>query len=776
MSDETHALQQRDQSFKGSAWVRISAINISSATGREVNVKNVERLKNIFELEGCLPKHPHHHVPVLVKQGDFESGLRSSDVTAANLKNCGTANPPTLKFPDRALECLHGKHRLLAARSHLPPKDQLWVVDLYVESSQHFSLVQDFHYEYPNSLNMTDGEIFWHILLDDANAGEWMARLSSTKRKDLKQLLRHPGYKQAFLELLPVPGLWVGLKLGTLHRFLTLKCDEEIICYLNNVAILWSGMLGNANPKHVNLNTVEQLGRRIPKYCKIDEVHVRNSMKEVVDNQYAMFPGLKGSQREEILQNILQQRTLIPTLVTFFEDLKYLEPLSKAMKLLIEKESMSVHRSFEYMFTGGLATTCEIETAEGIFGHHKVENIDQKMELGYQQLWLYTMRHFPEMVDFTPRKENSQPKPPNQDPDFTIIFDFAQLAHRLGFDSQDIQDIRAKDPHISTAREFLAKVRPSDIYNHDSFEDSLHAIAKALQNIPKRGLTPNRPDEGPRASDDDLSRRCGRPFEFDHVHTKDQLFLPTLYSTKVRMGAHPLFIKKCFFFFCFNKYRKLNIVNGDIPNPVGNNDSTRVSMKTQEHRDTEMGETHTVPESRREAHESPPVVASSSRTPVPETHRNSPVSKIHGKAPIPRPSSPPIPDAADLDREMMTENGEKLARTVIFVGDTIDTGYLKIEGKSPKEILKMVVDNYTRQDLLLLTPTSGKLVTNDSDRMMHGVMASIQCNEFLFVNRALGFNQRVVDNYIQKRGVPAAPSVEEEKRKKRVRARDDKGR
>jgi hypothetical protein len=51
-------------------------------------------------------------------------------------------------------------------------------------------------------------------------------------------------------------------------------------------------------------------------------------------------------------------------------------------------------------------------------------------------------------------------KPTNHDPDVTVIFDFADLAQRLGFDSDNIRNIKAVNPHLGTAREFLEKARP----------------------------------------------------------------------------------------------------------------------------------------------------------------------------------------------------------------------------------------------------------------------------------------------------------------------------
>jgi hypothetical protein len=54
----------------------------------------------------------------------------------------------------------------------------------------------------------------------------WWARLSKSKRKDLKQLLKHEGFTMAFDALLAIPGIWVGLRIGMLHKLIAMKCDE----------------------------------------------------------------------------------------------------------------------------------------------------------------------------------------------------------------------------------------------------------------------------------------------------------------------------------------------------------------------------------------------------------------------------------------------------------------------------------------------------------------------------------------------------------------------
>lgn len=82
-----------------------------------------------------------------------------------------------------------------------------------------------------NERPIPDGEIFRRIRLYHRGKcteleQKWWARLSESKRKDLRQLLKNQKYAEAFDQLLEWPGLWYPIQLGTLHRLLTMRCDE----------------------------------------------------------------------------------------------------------------------------------------------------------------------------------------------------------------------------------------------------------------------------------------------------------------------------------------------------------------------------------------------------------------------------------------------------------------------------------------------------------------------------------------------------------------------
>lgn len=100
--------------------------------------------------------------------------------------------------------------------------------------------------KYENEQPFSDGDILWRIRhyfhsKDKSRENIWWARLTPAKQRDVKQLLKNDKFAAAFDNLLDKPGLWTGIQLGTLHRFLTLRCDEvclKIYFYINIILII----------------------------------------------------------------------------------------------------------------------------------------------------------------------------------------------------------------------------------------------------------------------------------------------------------------------------------------------------------------------------------------------------------------------------------------------------------------------------------------------------------------------------------------------------------
>jgi hypothetical protein len=121
---ESHVHSAKASSLKASAVVRLDSIQLTGGNSRDLDKKNVERLKRIFGMEGCLRLDARNHIPVLVEKVAFEHAWNTRRQTEPY---------PHLEFSRGILKCLHGRHRILAAYDFLPRIDQWWIVDIYVE-------------------------------------------------------------------------------------------------------------------------------------------------------------------------------------------------------------------------------------------------------------------------------------------------------------------------------------------------------------------------------------------------------------------------------------------------------------------------------------------------------------------------------------------------------------------------------------------------------------------------------------------------------------------
>lgn len=125
-------LSEKSRTFCGSAKVSISQLCHEDllTNPRQLDPKNVARLKNIYLLEGCHRLDSEHHVPALINEASLDRALRAATISRSALK--GLEAPEQLVL-EGELTVLHGRHRLEAAKDFLSADDKWWVVDLYLE-------------------------------------------------------------------------------------------------------------------------------------------------------------------------------------------------------------------------------------------------------------------------------------------------------------------------------------------------------------------------------------------------------------------------------------------------------------------------------------------------------------------------------------------------------------------------------------------------------------------------------------------------------------------
>lgn len=242
MDEVTNFAYAKHREFRGLARVGLSDLQFDE--DHTIFPQNVHRLNKIFQIEGCQRLDERNYIDVVATDSQLYT-VQPGCLQDAPPKAWGSS--PVLGVGP--LKCLTGQHRVRAAQKYLDANDQWWVARVYSDSMLRTiychpistdtspdlsrSPCQRLAEEYLNEKPPSDGEIFYkirqyHLANDEANELKWWARLTETKRKDLKQLLRDTRYANAFDSMLPWPGLWAPVKLGSLHRLLCLKCDEVL--------------------------------------------------------------------------------------------------------------------------------------------------------------------------------------------------------------------------------------------------------------------------------------------------------------------------------------------------------------------------------------------------------------------------------------------------------------------------------------------------------------------------------------------------------------------
>lgn len=232
--------------FKGTARIYFSHLDFPSPV-RLVDPQIVKSLNRTFAIAGCLQSELDYRIPAIIKSQTIDSALEALGISAETFKATSSHQPRVLQLPDGVrLECLHGQHRILAAASALPVSDHWWTVDLYGNGLLHplyhkppanISLgladktKQRLREGYSYSVNYTDGEIFRQVRLsqiqnDSVSSDRWLARLTQSKTRDLRALLKRDILIKALDSILALRGLWGAFKLGSMDVFSTLRCDE----------------------------------------------------------------------------------------------------------------------------------------------------------------------------------------------------------------------------------------------------------------------------------------------------------------------------------------------------------------------------------------------------------------------------------------------------------------------------------------------------------------------------------------------------------------------
>lgn len=415
-----------------------------------------------------------------------------------------------------------------------------------------------------------------------------MARLSPNKVKRLRQLSSRTEVRAAFDRLRMIPALLLqGMKFGSLPRVLATSCNEvclaftltsasmltgqEIVHTLNSLLEEWSYYLSCDRAKMMKMDpqTVARLQGKAPGISAQDAREVEGLVLSG-----AVFQNFASSERKDIWKRLKKRKTIISSLDHFFQNMWYLEACANCMKRLAvpTKDHPSIKIALMRLFEPDHGNNnCIIQTSETDFRQQSGTQAD-RAELGYRQLWLYAMRHYPKI----PRPSGGDDlvaKPDCEKADDTVLHGLAVLAQRLGFNSPNIQQLAEQSPDRQIARDVLLKARPPGHYrfNGGTFESLVTRICDCFSEaIP---IDQQASQEPIRSREPKPKARRGLPHRRDQKRDSRFLFLDNLHSSDLQLGGKvtTFFVRQCVYSAFFGRLPDSSPVNAMKSQPF--NDS-----------------------------------------------------------------------------------------------------------------------------------------------------------------------------------------------------------
>ncbi|PYH75442.1 hypothetical protein BO82DRAFT_410486 [Aspergillus uvarum CBS 121591] len=539
---ERQLAAEQQLKYQGTARVELSQISIDSLGDQEIDQKNVERLSQIFLKNGCRRLRIRNHVTAIIPKHCLDRACRAASVTSDQLKS-SRQNPPLLAFPNLRLQCIHGKHRLKAAAETLPPSDRWWTVDLYLDDIS-LELRNALADEYGDEKHPSDGEIYrkYRYYQRENNAlsqERWLLRLSENKASRIKQLnsTKNSHLCAALNKLLAIPGLWNGLSLGSMNSVMALKCDEEIIHYLTHIKSFWAALVDHDSDKmsRIDTHTVETLQLYAPRASDVDQKIVEG---RILSGE--VFSNFSRSERAAILENLQMNEDcegVIPSLTTFFHDINYLKLCADGVERLVELNGKyptvrsALINSFQPQSTGDEYL---IQTSENNFRRQSGPK-EERLMFGYRQLWMYAMRHYPNMpreIRCDQKSRTAQAKGRAKADDH-VIFNMAVLARKLGFRSPQIMAILKESPDLKIALDALLRARKSTNYTYG--DENLRTLSKQIVRCFARAVPIETPPALSRTGQAiALRERCGAPPADIQPLECSGIFLDQLHSPVVK--------------------------------------------------------------------------------------------------------------------------------------------------------------------------------------------------------------------------------------------------
>lgn len=269
------------------------------------------------------------------------------------------------------------------------------------------------------------------------------------------------------------------------------------------------------------------------------------------------------AERERIWSRICSATTenLIPSLYGFFEDLKYIKLAADCMKRLVRIEGKDTIRSTlenAYCSEDQRTENFLIQVSGPAMKLVRANGTDF-FDVSYRQLWLYAIREHACMPAEVKRKKSGANA---AHADEAVLFQFASLAHKLGFRSDEIGDILRRNPDREIARRLLTMARKPEQFHYEDIESCITMIEGVIAGA--------RPVQNENIANDFMVEddgkppsRSGPPAVVDMARDKPSMYLDVLHGAFRRQDPNltSLFIQRSRYFAFFGKDIDLSMDN-----------------------------------------------------------------------------------------------------------------------------------------------------------------------------------------------------------------------
>lgn len=271
-----------------------------------------------------------------------------------------------------------------------------------------------------------------------------------------------------------------------------------------------------------------------------------------------VFSSFTQGEREAIVERIINMDVFIPSLYSFFEDFKLLECWSNCIKRLCPPVQDSIQLTLRYMFNASKTqdqyskngrNPFPIELRHDDIAYANLNTCDS-FDIGYRQLWLFSVRNYHRMPPEPIKKGRLLATPNRGEADYHTVYHMAKLAEKLGFRSNQIVDILNDPPDRKIAYNMLLKARdPSAFrYNPAKIERFVDVIVRCFNSAKAIAPTSSTAEiPGP-------VHRCGIQQIDTHIGSTNMLYLTQIFDPTTRMTKGALEIEhvyrwvlKCFF-------------------------------------------------------------------------------------------------------------------------------------------------------------------------------------------------------------------------------------